>query len=259
LISGIDDDLGLVMARLDELGIAENTILVYTSDHGAMTGIDGVSYGQKRHPNDESARVPFLVRWPGRIPAGRDLGTLASTIDVFPTLAALAGIGDELEGTDSAAYVSSLPGTNLAPFLRDQAAGVPEPEAVFLSHPSNMNNNGSRHEIVWRAIVTKDYTYAVTGQGEHRLWKNADGYQEPNLLDIPAYKETRIELWNKLDHLMDSAERPYYEQWFANAAEGELKAWNREHGLGDDNPDREAGKQFVFDLSKSKPAPGVSD
>jgi hypothetical protein len=122
-----------------------------------------------------------------------------------------------------------------------------------------MNNNGSRHEIVWRAIVTKDYTYAVTGQGEHRLWKNADGYQEPNLLDIPAYKETRIELWNKLDHLMDSAERPYYEQWFANAAEGELKAWNREHGLGDDNPDREAGKQFVFDLSKSKPAPGVSD
>lgn len=50
LISGIDDDLGLVMRRLDDLGLAENTILIYTSDHGAMTGIDGVAYGQKPAP-----------------------------------------------------------------------------------------------------------------------------------------------------------------------------------------------------------------
>ena len=259
LISGIDDDLGRVMQRLDELGIAENTILVYTSDHGAMTGIDGVSYGQKRHPNDESARVPFLVRWPGHIPGGRDLDTLASTMDVLPTLASLAGVEGKLEGSESGEYLASLQGTDLAPFLLDEAAGVAEPEAVFLSHPSNMNNNGSRHEIVWRAIVTKDYTYAVTTEGEHRLWKNGDGYQEPNLLGDPAYAETRAEHWNKLDALMNTAERQYYGQWFANAAENELKAWNREHGLGDDNADREAGKAFVFDLSKSKPGNGVSD
>ncbi len=259
LTSGIDDDLGRVMERLDELALAENTILVYTSDHGAMTGIDGVAYGQKRHPNDESARVPFLVRWPERIPAGRDLETLASTMDVLPTLAALAGVAPKLEGTESGAYLATLEGTNLAPFLLGEAAGAAEPEAVFLSHPSNMNNRGSRHEIVWRAIVTAEYTYAVTEDGEHRLWKNTEGYQAPNLLDDPAYRETRIELWNELDALMDRAERPYYDQWFANAAEREVEAWNAEHGLGDDNPDREAGRQAVFDLSKSKPAAGVSD
>jgi arylsulfatase A-like enzyme len=259
LISGIDDDLGMVMARLDELGIAGNTILVYTSDHGAMTGIDGVAYGQKRHPNDESARVPFLVRWPGHIPPGRDLETLASTMDVLPTLAALAGVAPKLAGKESGAYLASLEGTNLAPFLLGKAEGVAEPEAVFLSHPSNMNNNGSRHEIVWRAIVTKDFTYAVTDKGEHRLWKNGPGYQEPNLLDDPAYLRTRVELWNKLDALMDKDERPYYDQWFANAAEAEVEAWNREHGLGEDNADREAGKRAVFDMSKSKPGAGVSD
>ena len=259
LISGIDDDLGMVMARLEELGLADNTILVYTSDHGAMTGIDGVSYGQKRHPNDESARVPFLIRWPGRIPAGRDLDTLSSTMDVLPTLAELAGIEERLEGAESAAYLASLEGTNLAPFLLDDADGVVEPEAVFLSHPSNMNNRGSRHELVWRAIVTEDYTYAVTEAGEHRLWKNGDGYQELNLLDDPAYLETRIDLWNQLDALMDETERPYYEQWFANAAVREVKAWNAEHGLGEDNADREAGKQAVFDLARSKPPASVSE
>jgi arylsulfatase A-like enzyme len=253
LISGIDDDLGEVMRKLDALGIAKNTILVYTSDHGAMTGIDGVEYGQKRHPNDESSRVPFLVRWPGRVPAGVRLETLSSTIDVFPTMLGLAGVGPALAGTRSAEYVATLPGRDLSPFLLGRADGVPEPEEVFLSHPTNMNNNGSRHEIVWRAIVTREYTYAVTTEGEHRLWRNGPGYQEPNFVDDPAYLETRRELWARLDRLMDKAERPFYDRWFANISEKELQAWNREHGLGKKNSDREAGKKALFEMSKSKP------
>jgi len=252
LISGIDDDLGLVMRRLDELGLAENTILVYTSDHGAMTGIDGVEYGQKRHPNDESSRVPFLIRWPGKIAAGSKPATLASTIDVFPTLAGLAELGPKLEGQPSGEYLASLPGANLAPFLLGETNAPPEPQELYLAHPSNMNNRGSRHELIWRAIVTPEYTYAVGEHGEHRLWANGPGLQTENLVDDPAYLETRRELWGRLDRLMDRAERPYYEQWFANAAQKELEAWNAEHGLGDDNADREAGKAFLFDMTKSK-------
>lgn len=254
LISGIDDDLGLVMRRLDELGLAEDTILVYTSDHGAMTGIDGVSYGQKRHPNDESSRVPFLIRWPGSIVAGLRLEILASTIDVFPTLAGLCGLAPKLEGKPSGEYLVSLPGQDLSPWLLEGSDAFPQPtQEVYLAHPSNMNNNGSRHEIVWRAIVTPEYTYAVTDQGEHRLWANGDGYQEKNLIDDPQYLETRRKLWAQLDKLLDKTERPFYDQWFANAAEGELKAWNREHGLGEGNTDRAAGKAFLFDMGKSKP------
>jgi arylsulfatase A-like enzyme len=255
LISGIDDDLGLVMRRLDELGIAENTILIYTSDHGAMTGIDGVAYGQKRHPNDESSRVPFLIRWPGRIAAGAKPATLASTIDVFPTLAGLAGLPGKLGGQPAGEDLASLPGTDLAPFLLGESQEPPQPQEVYLAHPSNMNNRGSRHELIWRAIVTPDYTYAVTDNGEHRLWANGEGRQLENLIDDPAHLETRRKLWAQLDKLLDRTERPYYVQWFANAAEKELKAWNAEHGLGDDKADREAGKAFVFDMAKSKPAP----
>src|SRR5690606_17296614 len=112
----------------------------------------------------ESSRVPFLIRWPGRVAAGARLETLASTIDVFPTLVGLTGIGPRLAGTASEAYVASLPGADLSAFLTGGAQGQPERAEVYLAHPSNMNNRGSRHEIIWRAIVTPDYTYAVTDQ-----------------------------------------------------------------------------------------------
>lgn len=249
LISGVDDDLGRVMAKLDELGIAERTILVYTSDHGAMTGIDGVAYGQKRHPNDESARVPFLIRWPEKISAGVRLETLASTMDVFPTLARLAGINPPGEAGE---YLETLVGTNLSPYL---LTGAPkpadEPDAVYLAHPSNMNNRGSRHEPIWRAIVTREFTYAVTEQGEHRLWKNREGYQDKNLIGDPAHLETRSRLWKRLNTLLDEAERPYYDQWFARASDMEVAAWNAEHGLPEG--DRAAGRAAVFDLEASRP------
>lgn len=253
LISGIDDDLGLVMRRLDDLGLAENTILIYTSDHGAMTGIDGVAYGQKRHPDDESSRVPFLIRWPGKIAAGSRPETLASTIDIFPTLAGLAKLAPKLAGRPSGEYLASLPGADLAPLLLGATSTPPEPQEVYLAHPSNMNNRGSRHELIWRAIVTPEYTYAVTNDGEHRLWANGSGVQMENLVDNPAYLETRRELWGRLDRLMDRAERPYYDQWFANAPNRAIRAWNAEHGLGDETYDREAGRAFVFDMTESKP------
>ncbi len=251
LISGMDADLGLVLNRLDELALEESTIVAYTSDHGAMTGIDGVAYGQKRHPNDESTRVPFLIRWPGLLPAGRDVEAPNSTIDVFPTLVSLAGLGPDALGP-SAEYVASLPGTDLSGLLR----GVPDakrPDSVFLAHPSNMNNGGSRHELIWRAVVTDDYTYAVTEEGEHRLWANTDGYQKTNLLDDPAHAATRKRMWATLDAWMDQAERPFYDNWFARAAASEITAWNAEHGLDDRGADRKAGRSAVFDLNASRP------
>lgn len=251
LISGMDGDLGQVMDRIDELGLGESTILAYTSDHGGMTGIDGVAYGQKRHPNDESSRVPFLIRWPGRLPADVRLSAPTSAIDVFPTLVALAGLAEAGLG-ESAAYASTLPGSDLSGLLRGDP-GAPRPESVFLAHPSNMNNRGSRHEIVWRAVVTDEYTYAVTEKGEHRLWANSDGYQDTNLLDDPEHVETRKQLWLLLDRWMDEAERPFYDNWFARAAEREVAAWNAEHGFEEKGADRQVGKSALFDLGASEP------
>ena len=251
LISGMDSDLGEVMARLEKLKLADSTILLYTSDHGGMTGVDGVAYGQKRHPNDESARIPFLIRWPGQFPEGVRLDAPTSTIDVFPTLTFLTGLASS-ELAESAEYVNSLPGTDLSGLLRGEP-GAPRPDSVFLAHPSNMNNRGSRHELIWRAVVMDEFTYAVTESGEHRLWANTDGYQVTNLLDDPAHKETRKRLWERLDRWMDEAERPYYDNWFARAAERKVAAWNAEHGLEEHGADRQVGRAAVFDMSSWEP------
>ncbi|MCP5119537.1 MAG: sulfatase-like hydrolase/transferase, partial [bacterium] len=258
LVSGIDSDVKLVMDKLDELGIAGDTVLIYTSDHGGMSGVDGVAYGQKRNPHDESARVPFLVRWPGMVPENIQLDTLFSSIDVFPTLANLAGLPRHLaaagtpEASESLAYLETLPGEDLSNNILGLPGG-PDPESVFLLHPSNMNNRGSRHEIIFRAVVTKEHTYAVTDEGEYALWDNSEDYQRTNLVRDEATLATRRQLWRLLDEWMDRTERRYLDNWFQNAVERELKAWNAEHGFGDNNTDRTVGKRAVFDLSVSKP------
>ncbi len=216
-----------------------------------MTGINGVAYGQKRHPNDESVRIPFLVRWPGQLPADLRLAAPTSTIDAFPTLASLAGLQAAGLG-ESADYVASLPGTDLSELLRGDPE-APRPDSVFLAHPSNMNNRGSRHELVWRGMVTDEFTYAVTEAGEHRLWSGGDLYQSVNLLDDPAHNQTRARLWKRLDRWMDEAERPYYDNWFVRATDQAVAAWNKEHGMEEAGADREAGRSAVFDMTASRP------
>ena len=259
LISGIDDDVKRVTDKLSELEIAAYTIVVYTSDHGAMSGVDGVAYGQKRNPHDESARVPFLVRWPERIRANLELDTLSSSIDIFPTLAGLASLADHLRQADddeasrSLDYLESLPGYDLSPNLLGEPGG-PDPESVFLMHPSNMNNRGSRHELIWRAIVTSDYTYAVTDEGEYALWPASDGYQDTDLVNHPETLEVRRKLWSLLNDWVTKAEAPFLDNWFATAAPKEIEAWNKEHGFGDDNDERQAGRGAVFNMENSRPA-----
>ena len=260
-VSNVDAEVGRVLRRLDALGIADDTVLVYTSDHGAMSGVNGVAYGQKRHPNDESTRVPFLVRGPG-LPAGRALDTLASTIDLFPTLAGLADVPGRLRAADTAGaaasldYLVSLPGADLSSLLRDEP-GAPVGASVFLMHPTNMNNRFSRPELVWRAIVTDRHTYAVTQEGEYALWDNAEPYQTTNLVADPETLPIRARLWDALDAWMDRAERPFIDTWFTRAPSVEVRAWNAEHALGedvdDDVDDRMTGRDAVFDLTASKP------
>ena len=67
------------------------------------------------------------------------------------------------------------------------------------------------------------------------------------------HAETRKWLWSRLDRWMDEAERPFYDNWFARAAEDEVASWNAEHGLKDQGADRTAGRTAVFDMSASKP------
>ena len=98
-ITAVDEQLGRVLDWLDNQpeSVRDNTIVIYTSDHGAMGGAQNVAGGQKRWPHDPSSRIPFLVRWPKGIEnPGREVDALFSFIDFFPTFCHLAGLDEIL-------------------------------------------------------------------------------------------------------------------------------------------------------------------
>ncbi|TWP37008.1 choline-sulfatase [Leekyejoonella antrihumi] len=107
-VAYIDDHVGRIRARLHELGMAENTVVILTSDHGDMRGEKGLWY--KMSPYEQSARVPLIVVGPeDRVPRGR-FATPVSLLDLAPTLVKLAG-GDD-------------PGPSLLDIARREGAGT---------------------------------------------------------------------------------------------------------------------------------------
>ncbi len=97
-LTAIDENVGKLLATLDELGIADDTLVIFTSDNGFYLGEHGL--GDKRSAYDESLRIPMLVRYPRLGLAGKTLDQMVLNIDVAPTVLDLAGIQppDSIQG-----------------------------------------------------------------------------------------------------------------------------------------------------------------
>ena len=93
MITGVDDQFGRILKVLENLGLKNDTIVVFTSDHGNCLGCH--EHATKNVHYEESMRIPFLIRWPGKIkPRHNDL--LLSTPDIYPTLLDLMGFGGDI-------------------------------------------------------------------------------------------------------------------------------------------------------------------
>lgn len=253
-ISEVDRQVGRLRERLAALGHADNTIHIYTSDHGGMSGLRGIGYGQKRHPYDESARVPFIAEWPGHIPANLDSDALFSAIDILPTLCGLAGVEQQLAKSDSpdAAfsidYIRKSPGLDISKTILGQPNG-PRNDALFLMHTSNMNNGSRPAPQLHRAIVTDDYMYAVAPEGERCLFDNKEEYQVNNLVADPKMKAVKQKLRARLARFIAEAETPFTDRWFERASKKSIDSWYHPavgHGGVKGTPNR-----GDFDFSKT--------
>lgn len=91
MVSLLDKYIGTILDRLQELGLADNTIVVFTTDHGHFFGQHGLQAKGPFHYED-LLRVPFIVRYPGRVPAGRVSSALQSLVDLAPTFLDLIGL-----------------------------------------------------------------------------------------------------------------------------------------------------------------------
>jgi arylsulfatase A len=119
MVENMDDNIGRLLSRLDELKLRENTIVIFLSDNGA----NGVRYnagmrGAKNSFHEGGTRVPFLLNWPARFKEPRTVREIASHIDVFPTLLELCGVPAP----------STLPqdGRSLVPLMEGRTNGWPE-------------------------------------------------------------------------------------------------------------------------------------
>lgn len=228
-ITALDDQLGRIMAHLDTRGLAENTILVYTSDHGDMLWSQGRM--KKQQPWEESIRIPFLVRWPGRVPAGHANGSLLSVADLAPTLLGLAGV-DQLPGGQ---------GTDLSPVVLGLETTGPDsggPGSVFLMDLVSVDESQRQGIPEWRGVRTERHTYARDRGGGWLLYDNVeDPYQLENRIADPAYADVRGRLEDELSAWLHRVGDP-----FAAGSEvvrdlGLIDLWNaRERELHPDEP-----------------------
>ncbi|WP_406649893.1 arylsulfatase [Aliisedimentitalea scapharcae] len=138
----LDDNVGKVMAHLDTLGVTDNTIVVFTSDNGpeTMTWPDGGTtpfHGEKGTTWEGGFRVPAIVRWPGKIPAGKVSNGIFDGMDWMPTLVAAAGGPDDLPEALLAGYEGyqvHLDGYNQTSFLTGET-GSNRKEIVYYEGP----------------------------------------------------------------------------------------------------------------------------
>ncbi len=195
---GIDACVGRIMKALDDLGIADDTILVFSSDHGDMIGSHRMCL--KQEPFEESIGIPFVVRYPRRIPKGTVTDGLLRPMDMMPTLLGLAG----------APIPSGVEGISLA----DAALGKrsDQQDAVLLM---KMQPGGGPWVInaatPWRGVRTKTHTYArLEDGGPWILYDNKnDPYQMKNLVNDPAHKALQDEMEATMQALLKKAHDPF--------------------------------------------------
>ena len=185
MIESLDVEFGRILQALDKAGVAEDTIVVFSSDHGDMIGSHGLE--AKRWPYEESARIPFLIRYPRAIKPGAVIADPVSSVDFYPTLAGLAGLKAP----------AGVDGADFSPLFRGETAKPPR-NYVYLAMPYSY--------VVWpgwRALRTREYMYARVKDKPWLLFDVAnDPWEMRNLVEDPAKKQLVRELDDRLSDAM---------------------------------------------------------
>jgi arylsulfatase A-like enzyme len=162
MTENIDGNVGRVLKKLDELGIAGNTIVLYFSDNGPNSfRWNGGMRGRKGSTDEGGVRAPLLMRYPGHIRPGTRVTRIAGAIDLLPTLAELAGVALQV------APERPLDGTSLVPLLLGSAADADWPDRMIFSQQN-------------KQVSVRSQQYRLDAQG--RLYDiTADPGQEHDL------------------------------------------------------------------------------
>ena len=147
MCENLDDNLGRILKRLDELKLSDNTIVFFLTDNGPNSNrYNGEMKGRKGSVNEGGIRVPLFIRWPGHIKRGTKVTQIAAHIDIFATITELCGV----------AMPKTLPqdGVSLVPLLKGKTAGWPDRIIFTFRSPRRQTGEvpGSVRTQRWRAV-----------------------------------------------------------------------------------------------------------
>lgn len=178
MTANLDRNFRRLVSTLETLGLADDTVIVFTSDHGELFGAHGRQ--GKNIFYSEAVNVPFLIRYGSRLPAGVN-ETPLGTVDIMPTLLSLMGVSDRgaAEGCDLSRFLLSGESADLSCLLMGTG-----PTAVW--------GNGRE----WRALYTREYTYATyySGREEFLFDRAGDPLETQNLAGSEELKKTQQKL-----------------------------------------------------------------
>ena len=209
MIASVDESVGRVLAKLDELGIAENTLVIFSSDNGGVGGYDRVGLDKKIGITDNAplkggkgtlyeggVRVPYVFRWKGTIEPGQTEATLINSVDLYPTLAELAG------GELPANY--PLDGVSYASLLKEQQP-LKRDKPLFWHFPGYLGATAD----TWRTTPV-----SVVRDGDWKL--------------LEYLEDGRLELYNLSDDLSETNNLADAEPTKTRELHEKLKAWRQE-------------------------------
>jgi arylsulfatase A len=197
MVLPIDEGVGQIRETLIRLGLDKNTLVLFFSDNGASSDFPSGSpqwRGNKGSVHEGGHRVPFIAWWPGKITPGASSAVPTITLDVMPTLLALAGVTPSVE--------RPLDGVDLSNLLLKGESPVSRP----LTGPASLGNNGSRNEAMrdgpWKLVV--NHPQAKPGSFDNEQVElcrlDQDPSEKNNLADSESDQTktplTRLKAWS---------------------------------------------------------------
>ncbi len=227
MVTAVDEQIGRIVRALDENGLAQDTIVLVSSDHGDMLGSQGRRL--KRKPWEESIHLPGIMRYPRKIKAGGRSDAFFTHVDFAPTLLAMCGLAPH----------ASMQGADLSRVLTEERSGAPDSAFFQIFGPYQ----GDGTEDGWRGVRTHRYMYA---RFEQKPWVLYDLEKDPdelhNLVEEPGSAalvkdmEARLGKWmertkdswsNDWHHLVEDGGRLYRGETFYTV--DEYLAWAKSH------------------------------
>jgi len=191
-VDGLDENIGRLLAYLDETGLSKNTIVVYSTDQGFFTGEHG--WAEKRWMYEESFRSPLMIRWPGTIKPGTRIDALVQNIDLAPTLLTAAGVP----------VPKDVHGVPLQPVLGGTTPPDWRKDLLYAYYDGGTPEYPGEYNMP-RMMGVRDGRYKLISYYDYDAWEFYDLEKDPqelnNVYGDPAYAKEVERLKGRLSAL----------------------------------------------------------